>query len=478
VKTLGTILLRQDESASLQAQLCAQLKHRIQHSDLLVGERLPSSRALSAQLQVSRNTVVAAYEILISEGYLEAKRRSGVYVGRAAQAFTHHSPLQHIRSRKSPLPNASGANLRFRPPVPFRPAQPDVQLFPLKEWNRHRNRILKCGANILHYQSVFSPGLDRLRMAIAEYLQDSRGVRCDWRQIAITSGSQQALFLLALLLVRPKAPVYMEDPGYLGARFALKNAGARIVPLPIDEEGIQLPETDARSISLIYVTPSRQFPMGTCMSLARRLSLLQSAARLRTWIVEDDYDSEFRYSSPPLPSLQNLDGNHRVIYIGSFSKILFPALRLGYVVLPPPLVERFTHLKHVADDHGPLVDQATLAAFMESGRFYTHLQRCRRRYAERQQCFLEEIGKYDLPLRFPITDGGMNLTGLLTDGSKDHQWSEQFRRQGLDIAPLSRYAISHRRNGILFGFTAFEPRAIRLGLEKLAKIMLKPAAVR
>jgi GntR family transcriptional regulator / MocR family aminotransferase len=222
---------------------------------------------------------------------------------------------------------------------------------------------------------------------------------------------------------------------------------------------------------LIYVTPSRQFPLGTCMSLARRLMLLQSAVRLQTWIVEDDYDSEFRYNSPPMPSLQNLDENRRVIYVGSFSKILFPALRIGYVVLPPELVDRFTALKHIAEDHGPLIDQATLAAFMESGAFHTHLRRCRRHYAERQESFLDAINKHSLPLTFPITDGGMNIAGLLPDHMDDHRCSEQLRLNGLDVPPLSRYSISNLRPGLLFGFTAFEPRAIRRGVEKLSRVI-------
>lgn len=469
MKTLGSILLDAKQNASLQAQLCAQMKQMIQHGELRASQRLPSSRDLAIQLNVSRNTVVAAYEMLVSEGYLETAARSGVFVGRATSAFQSNPPQSVARTAR--IPDEPQRHPGFRAPVPFRPSQPDVRLFPIKIWNRHRARVLKQEANILHYQSVYSSGLDSLRKAIAGYLRDSRGVRCDWREIAITSGSQQALFLVAHLLINPNGRVYMEDPGYLGARMAWKQAGARIVPIPVDCEGLVLPAADARPVSLIYVTPSRQFPLGTCMSLGRRLELLRCAENLETWIVEDDYDSEFRYNSPPLPSLQNLDENRRVVYVGSFSKILFPALRLGYVVLPPQLVDRFAAIKHVADDHGPLVDQATLTAFMESGAFYTHLRRCRRHYAERQQCFLAEMRKYDLPFEFPITDGGMNLAGLLPAGADDCRWSRLFAQQALDISPLSRYAIEDGRRGMLFGFTAFEPKAIRTGIAKLARVM-------
>ncbi|HMD21542.1 MAG TPA: PLP-dependent aminotransferase family protein [Alloacidobacterium sp.] len=477
MKTLGTIDLRRDQGTSLQSELSTQLKKMIQRGELRAGERLPSSRDLAATLHISRNTVIAAYDVLMSEGYLESEQRSGVYVGRAAQAFQFQTPARARNSKAANLQHA-GPNTQFREPLPFRPAQPDVRLFPIKIWNRHRARVLKRGANILHYQSVFSSGLDDLRQNIAEYLRDSRGVRCDWREIAITSGSQQALFLLAHLLIEPGDRVYMEDPGYLGARLAWKQAGAQILSAPIDDEGICLPQSEARPVSLIYVTPSRQFPLGTCMSLGRRLMLLQSAVRLQTWIVEDDYDAEFRYNSPPLPSLQNLDENRRVIYVGSFSKILFPSLRIGYAVLPPELVDRFASLKHIAEDHGPLVDQATLAAFMDCGAFHTHLRRCRRHYAERQESFLDAIARHCLPLSFPITDGGMNVAGLLPDGTDDYCCSEQLRQNGLDVPPLSKYAIANVRPGLLFGFTAFEPRIIRRGVEKLAKVLGKDEITR
>jgi GntR family transcriptional regulator/MocR family aminotransferase len=443
----------------------------IQRGELRAGERMPSSRELAATLHVSRNTIIGAYDVLISEGYLESKLRSGMYVGRAAQAFQFQRSAR--ASHKAASLQHAGPTTQFHAPLPFRPAQPDVRLFPIKLWNRYRARALKRSANILHYQSIFSSGLDRLRQNIAEYLRDSRGVRCDWREIAITSGSQQALFLLANLLIKPGGRVYMEDPGYLGARLAWKQAGGEILPAPIDEEGICLPEVDTEPVSLIYVTPSRQFPLGICMSLSRRLMLLQSAIRLRTWIIEDDYDSEFRYSSAPLPSLQNLDETRRVIYVGTFSKILFPSLRIGYAVLPPELIDRFASLKHIAEDHGPIIDQATLAEFMDSGAFHTHLRRCRRHYAERHEIFLDAISKHDLPLRFPITDGGMNIAGLFSSNTDDVYYSEQLRLNGLDVPPLSKYSIANLRPGLLFGFTAFEPRTIQRGIDRMARAIIK-----
>jgi GntR family transcriptional regulator/MocR family aminotransferase len=280
-------------------------------------------------------------------------------------------------------------------------------------WNRLRASALRSSnRSLLHYNSQAALGFQPLRENLAGYLRDSRGVACEWWQIAITCGSQQALYLLATLLLKPGDRVYMEDPGYVGAARAWKSADAAIQFLPVDQDGLVFPPLNSAPVSIVYVTPSRQFPTGACLSLSRRLALVNGAASAKAWVVEDDYDSEFRYIAPPLPSLQSLDSGHRVIYVGTFSKLLFPALRLGYVVLPQSLVEPFTALKSTVEDHGPMIDQATLAAFLDSGAFYSHIRRCRRNYAERQRIFLECITKGDLPLEFRFRDGGMNLTGF------------------------------------------------------------------
>ncbi len=462
---LGRLELDPKKSPSLQSQLSGQIKQLIRQGDLLAGERLPSTREMATDLGISRNTVVAAYEMLVGQGYLEARLRSGFQVCSAAQAFR----TLPVGARNTPR-ERSFTPARPRDPVPFRPTQPDVSLFSLQTWNRHRTRALKRGTSLLHYQSSFPIGLDELRRNVAIYLRDSRGVHCQWQQVAITSGSQQALFLLAHLLLKPKQRVFMEDPGYPGARNAWRQAGAEVIAAPVDQEGMRLPEAGSGTASLIYLTPSHQFPLGMCMSLARRLSLLEAAREAGSWIVEDDYDAEFRYTSSPQPSLQSLDEHHRVIYIGSFSKTLFPALRLGYVVLPPELVERFTRLKSIVDDYGPLIDQATLSSFLESGAFYAHLRRCRRAYAERQNLFLEQVKRSGLPLRFPISGRGMNLAGMLPDKWNDRVWSERMKSAGLDVAPLSRYALRPTAPGLLFGLAAFDKRAIQRGVAKMAEV--------
>jgi GntR family transcriptional regulator/MocR family aminotransferase len=463
MESLESVFLDRNLKRSLQAQLADQVKLMIRNGTLRAHQKLPSTRSVAELLQVSRNTVVAAYESLHSEGYLQARQRSSFTVGTATEAFRSRPQQSHPGRTKARSP------LRPVAPKPFRPAQPDVNLFPLKVWNRHRTMVLRRESSLLQYQSRFSIGLDELRQNVAGYLRDSRGVRCNWDQIAITGGSQQAMFLLGHLLVDCEHSAYMEDPGYPGARRSWEAAHATVVPVPVDHEGLCLPLPEAPDASLIYVTPSHQFPLGACMSLSRRLALLEVAQRRRLWIIEDDYDAEFRYSSAPQPSLQGLDEHQRVIYMGSFSKTLFPGLRLGFIVLPPELVEPFTRLKMIADDQGPLIDQATLASFLESGAFHAHLRRCRRVYSERQQFFLALIQQKGLPLAFPITGRGMNLAGRLPDGFDDRLLSERLSAHDLDIPPLSTYSSSAKNPGLLFGLTAFDEKSIARGVEALAK---------
>jgi GntR family transcriptional regulator/MocR family aminotransferase len=469
MKSLEGIWLDRASRFTLQDQLTRQVKELIQRGLLAPGEALPSSRELAAELKVSRNTALYAYDRLVSEGYLEPIARSGVFVSSSISLSRHSKWTRPIRAAGPPRPEPPARPLA--PPSPFRPCQPDVTLFPLLVWNRLRGRVLRSqGRSLLHYQASCISGLPELRRNIASYLRDNRGVACDWQQIVITSGSQQALFILAKQLLRPGDQVYAEDPGYVEARLAWQSAGARILPGVVDEQGLRLPRPDAR-ISLIYTTPSRQFPTGVSLSLARRLALIDLAGRTRCWIIEDDYDSELRYSAPPLPSLQSLDPGGRVIYVGTFSKLLFPSLRLGYVVVPGPLLDGFNALKHLIDDHLPLIDQATLALFLESGAFYSHIRRCRRAYAQRQDSFLRLFRSSELPLEFPHTDGGMNLTGFLPSKTDDAGWSARLLAAGLDVPPLSHYSVKATRPGLVFGFTAFTPEVIAASFERMCQVL-------
>jgi GntR family transcriptional regulator/MocR family aminotransferase len=459
---LAALALQRSLPVPLQRQLVAGLKALIQRGAVRPGDPLPSSRDLAAELRVSRNTALAAYDQLVSEGWLETRPRSGVFVPAALAAARPLRPAPAGPAAQEPVPRLAG-------PRPFRPCQPDVRLFPLALWNRCRARALReHGPALLHYQAAHPLGLPALRKALADYLAASRGVRCGWEQVAVTTGSQQALYLLARLLLGPGRPACLEDPGYPGARHACEAAGAALTPLPVDGEGLVPPARLPRG-ALVYTTPSRQFPTGASLPVPRRLALLALAEAAGAWVVEDDYDSELRYARAPLPSLHGLGGAGRVIYVGTMSKVLFPALRIGYLVLPPELVAPFAALRTVVDDQGPMVDQAALAGFLEGGHFYAHLRRCRREYAGRLAAFLEVAREVSAPLDFLHPDGGMNLCGLWRGPPDDGAAvSRRLAEQGFDLPPLEQYALADRRRGFVFGFSAFTPGAIRAAWRRLA----------
>jgi GntR family transcriptional regulator/MocR family aminotransferase len=470
LKRQRILFLNRESRLSLQVQLAARLKGLIQSGQMGAGDPLPSSRELATELKVSRNTVVYAYERLISEGYLNSRLRSRVFVSDTAPALRSAAQRSQNRREVAPVVHVPKANYSSGP-KPFRPCQPDVQLFPLALWNRLRGRVLRSTSrSLLHYNSEAVLGFRPLRENLATYLRDSRGVVCEWWQVAISTGSQQALYLLATLLLKPGDAVIMENPGYMGAVRAWQSASATIRHTAIDRHGLVCPPLETSPASLVYVTPSRQFPTGASLSLARRLALVNGAVSTNAWVIEDDYDSEFRYVAPPLPSMQSLDSGNRVIYVGSFSKLLFPSLRLGYAVLPRSLVEPFAALKSTAEDHGPMIDQATLAEFLDSGAFYSHIRRCRKNYAERQHAFLNAIRKGSLPLDFRYRDGGMNLTGFLPSNCNDQTWSARLSAAGLDVPALSQFASQPTEQGLVFGFTAFTPAEIRRSVEKMLNL--------
>ena len=455
----------------MQLQLSENLKRLVHAGVLRPGKAVPSSRELARDLQISRNTVLQAYDRLMGEGYLESSARRGLFVSELLE-LTSLRKAGHVPSAATASTSAEEVSPHPNGPVPFRPCQPDVRLFPLPLWNRMRAQALrKHGTQLLQYQSHEPLGLPAVRRSLAAYLQASRAVRCDWRQIAITTGSQQALFLLAHLLLKPGDRVAMEDPGYLGARWAWQHAGAAIKPVPVDAAGMNLGMESQLSPRLIYTTPSRQFPVGSCLSLPRRIELIALAARNKSWIVEDDYDSEFRYSRAPLPSLQSLDSSERVIYVGSTSKVMFPSLRIGYAVLPPSLVDDFARLRAILDEHAPVIDQATLAEFLDSGSFYRHIRRTRREYARRMETFIDSASRLDLPIRFPYVDGGMNLAGFLESPGDDREYSLRLKKEGLEVTPISRYCLQATSAGLLFGFTAFEPDLIRRCMRIVGRVL-------
>jgi GntR family transcriptional regulator/MocR family aminotransferase len=315
-------------------------------------------------------------------------------------------------------------------------------------------------------------GYAPLRESIAAYLATARGVRCSAAQVVVLTSSQQALDLAARLLVDPGDGAWLEDPGYPGARAALLAAGARVVPVPVDGDGLDVADGVRRAgrARLAYVTPSHQYPTGATLSLERRLALLAWARRTGAWIVEDDYDSEFRYDGRPLAAIQGLEPGSRVVYVGTFTKVLFPSLRLAYVVLPAELVVPFVTARTLLDGHTATLPQAVLADFIAEGHFAAHLRRMRTLYRERRDVMVDAVrGRLDGALRLGPSDAGLHVTGHLDARADDRSAARRAARHGVETPPLSSFFLSARRSpGLVLGYAGLSPEAIRAGVRALA----------
>jgi GntR family transcriptional regulator/MocR family aminotransferase len=481
-------------------QLYARLKEAILHGRLAPGTRLPPTRDLAQQLGVSRQTVLAAYDQLTAEGYLRGGVGQGTFVDaglpaaglRAASAAseTATGPATGAAITRSeaprPLPArgaaiaASMARVRHHhgPLRAFRPSMPGLDLFPFDVWRKLEARQWRRRELPLGYGAA--AGHPPLRELLCAYLNASRGVRCTPEQIIVTTGSQQALYLLAQLLLAPGEGVWLESPGYQGAAAPFEVAGARMCLVPVDADGMDVAHAAARypDAAMVFATPSHQLPLGVTMSLGRRLELLRWAEANRAWIIEDDYDSEYRYTGPPLASLQSLDRAGCVIYVGTLSKVLFPGLRLGYVVAPPALVEPLTQAKAVVDRHSPIVPQAVLADFIQQGHFTRHIRRTRDAYAERRAAMLEALDARLGGMLAPgPTDTGLDVCVRLTGRLGEAQAAERAAAAGIDLRPLSYYIHPHAGPecaappGLLLGFSAFTPADIRTGVGRLAQAL-------
>jgi GntR family transcriptional regulator/MocR family aminotransferase len=453
--------------------------------------RLPATRQLAKQLGVSRMTVVNAYEQLLAEGYVEGRIGAGTFVAstlpEAMLRVEQHSPAtstgsgkpeNHSLSRRGEwLASTSVLTLRVQADgynYAFQNGMPAVDEFPFKMWSQLASRRLRNPPReLLGYGDP--AGYLPLREGIAAHLKSARGVRCDVDQVIVVAGSQQALDLTARVLLDPGDVAWAEDPCYPGAHNALLSAGAKVVPVPIDKEGFDLTSAMGQSkrARLAYVTPSHQFPLGLTMSLARRLSLLDWAKRADAFIVEDDYNSEFRYSGRPLSSLQGLDNDGRVIYVGTFSKTIFPSLRLGCIVVPKDLVKVFIAARALLDRHSPSLDQAILADFINEGHFARHIRRMRSLYEERQE-ILVAAAKRELKglLEVKAAEAGMHLVGWLPKKVSDKTASEKAALYGVEAVPLSAYSSHHLpRGGLVLGYTALNTRQIRDGVRRLAQAL-------
>jgi GntR family transcriptional regulator/MocR family aminotransferase len=447
------ISLDERSLAPIYRQIYDEIRRAILTGQFESGLRLPASRLLAEQLGVSRMTVMSAYDQLFAEGYLEGKVGSGTYVAshlpedflqiagqekkgfrskRIARRIKLSNYGEYLRDRIGLISRNHGAT-EF---VPFQHGLTAIDKFPFEVWSKIAQRHLKYTQSAtLGYGE--SGGLRPLREAIAEHLRSARGVKCESEQVIVTNGAQQALDMISRVLLTPQDKILMEDPGYLGARDILAGSTAEIVAIPIDAEGIDLKRAShLRNLRLAYVTPSHQFPLGGTMSLSRRLQLLEWARDREAWIIEDDYDSEFRYAGRPLASLQGLDRDGRVIYVGTFSKTIYPSLRLGCVVVPPDLVDIFTAARALSDLHSPLIDQSILAEFIAEGHYARHLRRMRTLYASRQEVLLAETERYLKGLlEIAKADAGMHLIGWLPAGVDDQNVSRQLRREAFGRLP-------------------------------------------
>jgi GntR family transcriptional regulator/MocR family aminotransferase len=468
----------------LHRQLYERLREAILTGLLPARSRLPSTRALAADLGLSRNTVELAFAQLDAEGLLERRVGSGSVVSLPEHARPPHGTSRASSRRPAPVPSLRaraqrvvGLTLPESPTDirPLTPCMPALDAFPLSLWRRSLQRQGRhLGTRLLTYGE--EAGWQPLREAVAAYVGASRGVRCGWRQVLIVSSTQQALDLVSRLLLEEGDAVWLEEPGYLGARAAFTAAGARLVPVPVDDEGLRVDRGLARApkARLAYVTPSYQYPLGLTMSLPRRLALLEWARASGAWVVEDDYDSEFRYTSRPLAAMQGLDDAGRVLYVGTFNKVMFPALRLAYLVLPEPLVEPFRRAKALADGHTPLLSQSALADFMERGHFTAHLRQMRLLYAERREALLDALRRSAGERLQPVgsVEAGMHVTVTLSGRGDDVGLVERAARRGLDTRPLSSHYLGPKRtSGLVLGFSGVAPAALRAAAATLASVL-------
>jgi GntR family transcriptional regulator / MocR family aminotransferase len=454
---------------TLTRWLYDEMRGAILDGRLRTGARLPATREFSQHYGVSRGTAVTVFEQLESAGYVYSQVGAGTWVSELIPQTSRREKRSALTRSARPGPLAG---LSFPPSArPFRMHEPAIQDFPLKVWARvasRRMRRLTSSQLIGIYPGAYEP----LRVAVADYLASVRGIRCDPDQIAITSGVQQALDILARLLLKPADAVWMEDPGYFGATMAFQNAGAKIVPIPVDAQGlvVTLGERAAGHAKCVYVTPSHQFPLGSTMSGQRRLELLSWAAETGAYIIEDDYDSEYRFEGPPVPALQGLDRNGRVILIGTFNKLLFPTIRLGYVVLPPTLVDRFHAFRYRTDLNGTSLQQAILCDFISEGHFGRHIRKTRELYGMRLTALLDG-GKKHVAGLLDISQirAGLYTTGLLRNGMSSRDAEAAALAAGIETMGLHRFTLGRKDfRGLVLGFAAFEEKRLHEGLKVLA----------
>ncbi|WP_372387280.1 PLP-dependent aminotransferase family protein [Xanthomonas axonopodis] len=467
---------------SLHARIQRAIRQLILDGALDVGKPLPASRALAQSLGVSRDTVEAAYIQLHAEGFIDRRVGSGSFVSERAQLTRRWGTSQREKlHRESPRLSQRGAAI-FRNggvrealvPRPFAPGVPETRSFPLQMWERLQRQVLKEHGTLALTHS-HPQGVEALRRAIADYVNLERGARATPERILVLTSSQQALSLCANVLLDAGDRVFIEDPAYHGARRAFDAAGLEVVPIPLDEQGIriELLQNAAQPVKAIFLTPSHQFPTGATLALDRRLAVIEWAHRNQAWIIEDDYDSEFHYAGKPTACVQGLDTHDRTIYIGTFTKSMFPGLRIGYMVLPSQLIAPMTVARTLQDGHSASIPQLTLARFMEGGHLGSHVRTMRSVYADRRDALELLVRKRLADFVEPkVPSGGMQMPCVFVRAIPERTAIDAARRAGIDLLGLTPlHASSTHRAGFLMGFAAYAPKELEIAVKRLANVL-------
>ncbi|HAT33059.1 MAG TPA: PLP-dependent aminotransferase family protein [Janthinobacterium sp.] len=480
---LTALPLDRADATPLFRQLYAAIKAAILSGTISPGMQLPPTREFCRLLAISRQTVLNAYAQLTAEGYLSGSVGKGTFVSAllpvAAPAKAAPGLLRPLSARGQAYAGAMHKVAWHQSPLrAFRIGMPGIEHFPFDVWSRLEARRWRRPDHRMGYSDP--AGYLPLRELLCVYLKAARGVVCTPEQILITSGSQQALFLLSTMLLGPGDAAWMESPGYRGASGPLHAGGAHVFPVPVDAQGLDVAHGAAHCphARLVYVTPSHQLPLGVTMSLPRRLELLAWAARAKAWVVEDDYDSEYRYTGAPLASLHSLDRDGCVIYVGTLSKVLFPGLRLGYLVAPPALAEALVRAKNVIDRHTAIVPQMVLADFIAEGHFGRHIKRTREINAGRRALLLRGLAReLDDQLACGPADAGLDLCAYFRHGHDEDAVARAGLERGIELRPLSHYAAAdappacRAAPGLLLGFAAVPEAEIEHGLLVLGAIL-------
>ncbi len=482
---LVSVKINSSSDVPLYKQLYNAFRQSILEGKFSPGQKLPGTRSLASELKISRNTVVLAFEQLLLEGYIKGKIGAGTFVNEIPDNILNAK--ENVNRKKSEKkisthlisqlgsPDLVHRNILKEEIIPYQNGLPSLDDFPLKVWLKLNNRVSQTLSNA-HLGYGEAAGYKQLREEIAVYLRTYRAVKCSADQIIIVNGSQQGLDIIMRVLLETGNNVWLEDPGYFGARASMLFSNAQIFPCPLDNEGLNIEYSSKKypPPKLIYTTPSHQFPLGLTMSISRRIQLLQYASKNNCWIIEDDYDSEFRYSGSPLPSLQGMDRNNCVIYLGTFSKVLFPALRLGYIVLPDPqMVDLFVSAKSMMDRQSPMFEQMITSQFLKMGYFTRHIRKMRTLYKERQEFLINEIEKeLGDSLKVNVSDAGMHIIAWLPENLDDTIISRKARENKLIAYPLSEYVLKFKQKpGLILGYTAFDKPKLKSGVQILKKII-------